>query len=194
MRLHEATSLAPVAAFHGIEQLGVFATAALLLLGEQIEVVARHDALGLAYVGEEPRRACGQVDGAVEVAVRRDHVVGCVYGHGEGAKVAQLFRRDARRRQLGPLAGERGENGEVVDRVLWGDPDHRHAAAWRDRDEPLVGQLEQRLADRGAADAELRAELVEVEPVPRTQATGEDPVAQLVGRLGPDGRADQFDI
>ena len=97
-------------------------------------------------------------------------------------------------RQLGPLAGERGEDGEVVDRVLRRDADHRHAAARGDGDEALVGQLEQRLADRGAADAELRGELVEVEAVARPQATGQDPVAQLVGRLGPDGRADQFDI
>jgi len=44
------------------------------------------------------------------------------------------------------------------------------------------------------ADAELGGELVEVEPVPRLQSAREDAVAQLVGRLGPDGGADQFDI
>ena len=68
-----------------------------------------------------------------------------------------------------------------------GDADHGHAAAGGDGDQALVGQLEQGLADRGAADAELGGELVEVEAVARLQPAGEDPVAQLVGRLGPDG-------
>jgi hypothetical protein len=130
----------------------------------------------------------------MEVTVGRDHVVGPTYRCREGTQVAELLRRDARSRQFGPLAGERGQDGEVVDRVLRRDPDHRHAAAWGDRNEALVGQLEQRLADRRAADPELRGELVEVETVPRPQAPGEDPVAQLVGGLGPDGCADQFDI
>jgi len=194
MRLHEAARLNTVAVLHGIEQRGVLAPTPLLLLGEQLEVVTRHDALRLTHVREEPWRARGQVDGAVEVAVRGDDVVGRAYGRSEGAQVAQLLRGDARRRQLGTFAGERGEDGEVVQGILRCDPHYGHAAAWGDRDESFVGQFEQCLADRGAAYAELGAELVEVEAVTRTQAPREDPVAQLVGRLGPDGRVDQFDI
>jgi hypothetical protein len=93
-----------------------------------------------------------------------------------------------------PFSRQRGQDGEVVDCVLRCDAHDRHAAARGDGDEALVGELEERLTDRGAADAELRSELFEIEPVPRAQATGQDPVAQLVGRLGPHGCADQFDI
>ena len=50
------------------------------------------------------------------------------------------------------------------------------------------------ILDKRPADAELGGELVEVESVPRLQSAREDAVAQLVGRLGPDGGADQFDI
>ncbi len=130
----------------------------------------------------------------MEVAVGCDHVIGLADRGCERAEIANLLRRDARSRQLGPFAGERGQDGEAVHRVLGRDPDHSHATAWSDRDETLVGQLEQCLADGGAADAELRGELVEVETVPRPQPPGQDPVAQLVGGLGPDSRAYQFDI
>ncbi len=54
MGFHDATRLAPVATFHGIEQGSVLAPAPLLLFGKQLEVVAGHDPLGLAHVGEEP--------------------------------------------------------------------------------------------------------------------------------------------
>jgi hypothetical protein len=36
--------------------------------------------------------------------------------------------------------------------------------------------------------------LVEVQPVARLQRPREDPVAQLVGRLGSNGGRDEFDI
>ena len=97
-------------------------------------------------------------------------------------------------RHLGRLAGQRGQDGEVVDGVLGRDADDGDAAARRDGDEALVGELEQGLADRGPADPELGRQLVEVQAVARLEAAGEDPVAELVGRLGPDGTADQFDI
>ena len=97
-------------------------------------------------------------------------------------------------RHLGRLADQRGQDGEVVDGVLGRDADHRHAAARRDLDQALVGQLEQGLSDRGPADAELGRQPVEVQAVARLQPAGEDAVAQLVGRLGPDGGRDQFDI
>ena len=95
---------------------------------------------------------------------------------------------------LGPLAGECGQDGEVVHGVLGRDADDSHTAAGRDGDEPFVGQLEQGLPDGGATDPEFGRQLVEVEPVSRPEPAGEDAVAQLVGRLGPDGGADQFDI
>ncbi len=95
---------------------------------------------------------------------------------------------------FGSLAGQCGQDGEVVDRVVRRDADDGHPAAGRDGDEPLVGELEQGLPDRGAADPEFGRQLVEVEPVARPQPAGEDAVAQLVGRLGPNGGADQFDI
>ena len=109
-------------------------------------------------------------------------------------QLGQLGRRDAGGRHLGRLADQGGQDGEVVDGVLGGDADHRHAAARGDLDQALVGQLEQGLPDRGPADAELRRQLVEVQAVTRLEPAGQDPVAQLAGRLGPDGGADQFDI
>ena len=83
----------PVATLDGVEELGVLAPALLLLLGEELEVVARHDADGLAQVGEEPRRAGRQVDGAVKAAVGGDHVVGVVDGCGQRPELGQLGRR-----------------------------------------------------------------------------------------------------
>ena len=60
--------------------------------------------------------------------------------------------------------------------------------------EPLVGELEQGLSDGGTADPELGRQLIEVEPVAWPEPAREDAVPQLVGRLGPNGGADQFDI
>ena len=168
--------------------------APLRLLGEELEVVARHHAHGLAQIGQQARRASRSVDGAVEAAVGRHDVVRAVDGGGQHPELGELVRHDAGGGHLGRLAGERGQDGEVVDRVLGRDPDDRHAAARGDGDEALVGQLEQGLADRGPADAELRRQVVEVQAVAGLEATGEDPVTELAGRLGPDGRADQFDI
>jgi hypothetical protein len=130
----------------------------------------------------------------VEAAVGRHHVVGALDGVGEDCQLGQLSRRDAGGRHLGRLADQGGEDCEVVDGVLGGDADHRHAAARRDLDQALVGQLEQGLPDRGPADAELGRQLVQVQAVTRLEPPGEDPVAQLVGRLGSDGRRDKFDI
>ncbi len=184
-----------VAAVHGVEQRRVLVAGSAPAVGEQLEVVAGHDPYGLADVGQQTGRARRQVDGAVEAPVGRDDVVGASCdGGGQRAQLVQLGRRDACRGQLGPLAGQRGQDGEVVDGVLGRDADDRHSTPRRDGDQPLVGQFEQRLADRRAADAELRGEPVEVQAVARAQPPGQDAVPQLVGRLGPHGGADQFDI
>ena len=57
VRLHDRACRLSVAAGHGLEERGVLAPAALGLLGEELEVVARHDAHRLAQVGEQARRA-----------------------------------------------------------------------------------------------------------------------------------------
>ena len=88
------------------------------LLGEQLEVVARHHAHGLAQIGQQARRARRLVDGAVELAVGPDNVVGHVDGAGQQPELVQLVRRDARRRQLRRFTGQRRQDGEVVHRVL----------------------------------------------------------------------------
>ena len=123
-----------------------------------------------------------------------DDALGPLDGAGELPEPGQLRRRDPCRRHLGRLAGERGQDGKAVHRVFGGDPHHRHAAARRDVDQPLVGELEEGLAHGGPADPEFRGELVEIEAVAGLQAAGQDPVTQFAGRLGPDGGADQFDI
>lgn len=179
-----------VAAGHGVEQRGVLVTAPPLLFGEQLEVVAGHDPHGLADVGQQARRARRHVDGAVEAPVGCDDVGRIVDGGGQGAQLVELGRGDARRGQLRALAGQRGQDREVVDGVLRRDADDRHPAPWRDGDQALVGQLQQGLAYRGPADAELRGETVEIQPVAGAQAPGQDPVSQLVGRLGPHGGSD----
>ncbi len=183
-----------IAARHRVEQRGVLLFAALLRFGEELEVVTGHHPDGLAQVGEEPGGPGCQVQSPVEVAVGGDDIVGALDGIGQLGQLGQLSRRDAGGGHLGRLTAQGGEDGEVIDRVLRGDADHRHAAARRDLDETLVGQLEQGFSDRGPADAELGRQLIEVQAVTRLQPAGEDPVAQLVGRLGPDGGRDKFDI
>ena len=130
----------------------------------------------------------------MEAPVGRHDVVGPLNGTGQLHQVGQLGRRDAGGRHLGRLAGQGGQDGEVVDGVLRRDADHGHTAARRDLDQALVGELEQGLSYGGPADPELAGELVEVEAVTRLEPAGQDPVAQFVGRLGPDGRRDEFDI
>ena len=81
-------------------------------------------------------------------------------------QLGQLRRGDPGRGPLGGLPGQRGQDGEVVDGVLGGDPDDGDPAAGGDDHQALVGELEQGLADRGAAGAELLGDLVEIEPCP----------------------------
>ena len=83
MGLHEGASGRCIALLHGVEERRVLVAAPLRLLGEELEVVARHDPHGLAQVGEQARRACRQVEGPVEAAVGGDHVVGAVDGVGQ---------------------------------------------------------------------------------------------------------------
>jgi len=130
----------------------------------------------------------------VEPPVGRDHIRAVADGRRQLVQFGQLLRGDPGSGPFGRLAGERRQDGEVVDGVLGGEPGDGDPAPGRDRDQALVGELEQGLPNGGPADAELGGELVEVEPVPRLQSAREDAVAQLVGRLGPDGGADQFDI
>ena len=64
--------------------------APFLLFGEELEVVAGHDAYGLADVGEQTRRARRQVDGAVEAPVGRDDIGCTTDGGGQRAQLVQL--------------------------------------------------------------------------------------------------------
>ena len=145
-----ARASAPSPRVHGVEQRGVLTPAALLLFGKELEVVARYDPDGLSQVGEQAGRSGGPVDGPVEAPVGLHDVVGFVDGAGhERPSSASSAGVHARGGHLGPLAGEGGQDGEVVDRVLRRDADDRHAAPGCDLDQPLVGQLQQGLADRG---------------------------------------------
>jgi hypothetical protein len=131
------------------------------------------------------------VDGAVEPPVGRHQVV--VVGldrSGQMAEVVELLVGDAGRRPLGGLAGQRAEDGEVVEDVARREPDHGDAAAGGNVDEPLVGQLEQGLPDGGAAGAELDGQCVEIEAGAGGQGTGQDPVAQLLRSPAAYGSAD----
>ena len=130
----------------------------------------------------------------MEPAVGDDDIVGPLNGARQLEQVRQLDRRDAGGRHLGGLAGQRGQHREVVDRVLGRDADHGHAAARRDLDQALVGELEQGLPYGSPADPELGGQLIEVETVSGLEPAGQDPVAQLVGRLGPDGGRNEVDI
>ena len=159
--------------------------AALLRFGEELEIIAGHDSHGLAQIGEQARRAGGQVQGSVEAAVGCDHVVGALDGAGQVGELGQLSRRHAARRHLGRFADQGGEDGEVVDGVLGGDAHHRHATARGDLDQTLVGELEQGLPDRRPADAELGRQPVEVQAVARLQPAGEDPVGVVRWPPGP---------
>ena len=80
-----ARAAGPSPRVHRVEQRGVLRRLRSLLLGEELEVVARHDPHGLAQIGEQAGRAGRQVEGAVEAPVGRDHVVG-----------ARRWRRPAR--------------------------------------------------------------------------------------------------
>src|SRR6516165_5189046 len=62
VRLHGVERGVRVAARHRIEQRGVLAPAALLLLRKELEVVAGHDPHGLAKIRQQPGRAGRQVD------------------------------------------------------------------------------------------------------------------------------------
>jgi hypothetical protein len=183
-----------VTASHCLEECSVFAHTALFLLGEELEEVARHDPDRLAQVGEEPGRAGGEVQRPVEASVGDDDVVGPLNGAGQLGKLGQFGRGDAGCRHLGGLTSQGGQDSEVVDGVLRRDADHGHAAARRDLDQALVGKLEQGLSYGGPADPELGGQVVQVQAVTRLEPSGEDPVAQFVGRLGPDGGRDEFDI
>ena len=128
VRLGDGAGRRRVAPRHRLEQRGVLPLAAELRFGEELEVVARHDADGLAQVREQAGRAGRQVQRPMEAAVGGDHVVGPLDGPGQLGQLGQLGRGDAGRRHLGRLAGQRGQDGEVVDGVLRGDADDRHAA------------------------------------------------------------------
>ena len=108
----------------------------------------------------------------------------------QGVDLGQLVVGDAGGGPLGGLAGQGAEDGEVVEDVAGAEADHGDAAAGSHLDEALVGQLQQRLPDRRAAGAELGAQGVEVEAGARGQRPGEDAVAELLGRPGPDRAAD----
>ena len=154
-----------------LEQGGVLGPAPALLLGEQLEVAGRHHPHGLAQVGQQAGRARGQVEGPVEAPVGGHHVVAVDDGVGQRVAARPAARSVIRvGGPLGRLAGQRGQHGEVVDRVLGRDADHGDPAARGDRHQALVGQLEQRLAHRGAAGAELLGDLVEVEAGARRAA------------------------
>ncbi len=79
------------------------------------------------------------------------------------------------------LPDRAARTGEIVHGVVRADAEHGDAAAGGDRHQALVGQLEQRLAHRRAAGAELPGDLVEIEAGARRQAAGEDAVPQLPG-------------
>ena len=183
-----------VAAVDRLEQDGMVGPAAADLLGKELEVAGWHHPHGLAQVGQQARRPRGAVEGSVEAPVGGDHVVGVDDGQGPGVQLLQFGRRDAVGGPLGRLAAEGGQHGEVVHGVLGSDPEHRDAAARSDLDQAFVGQLEQRLADRRAAGAELPGDLVEVEAHAGPEPAGEDAVAQLAGGPRPYRPADRVDI
>ena len=116
-----------------------------------------------------------------------DHVLVVAHGGGQPVQLLQLRLGDPGGGPFGGLAGQGGQDGEVVDGVLGGDPDDGDAAPGGDRHQSLVGQFEQGLAYRGPADAELPGDLVEVEAVAGPELPGEHPVPQLPGgaRTGP---------
>jgi hypothetical protein len=68
-----------------------------------------------------------------------------------------------------------------------GDRGDERAALRRDLDELLVAQADQRLADRGAGDAELARQLVLGQPCARRQLHGDDGLAQRRVRPGTGG-------
>jgi hypothetical protein len=113
----------------------------------------------------------------MEAPVGGHDVVRALHCPSQLSQSDELRRRDPRRRHLGALAGQSGQDRKVVDNVLWGDPDDGYAAARRDRHQAFVGQLEYGLADRSPADAEFLGEVVEIQPVPGLEAASEDTVA-----------------
>jgi len=128
----------------------------------------------------------------VKAAVGGDHVVGVVDRRGQHRSSSSSASRCGWSPSR-PPCGQGGEDAKAVNGVLGGDADHRDALRGV-MPRALIGQLEQGLAHRGPADPEFGGQPLEVEPVTGPEAPGEDPVPQLVGRLGPDGGADQFDI
>ena len=99
-------------------------------------------------------------------------------------ELAQL-QELVQRHRLG-LRQQADVRGQEVGDVIGGGEDHEAAAgrALRRADQVLRGQDPQRLADRGAADAELHAERRLVrQSLTRGDRTAEDEVAQLVGDL-----------
>src|ERR1035437_1879191 len=178
----------------GVEQDGVVGSAPADLLGEQLEVAGRYHPNGLAQVGQESRRAGGPIEGTVEAPVGGHHIAGMVHGQCQLVQGVSLGRAHSFGRPLCRLAAQRGQHGEVVDRVLGRDPEDGDAAARADGDESLVGELEERLAHRRAAGPELMGDLVEVEPRSGLQPAGEDPITQFAGGTGPYRTADRFEI
>ena len=107
------------------------------------------------------------------------------HGVGQGPDGVEFLGGDPGGRPLGRLAGQRAQDGEVVEDVAGGEADDRDPAAGGHLDEPLVGQLQQRLPDRRAAGAELGADGVEVEAGAGGEGAGQDPVAELLGGPAP---------
>ena len=194
VRFGDGAGCVRVAARHGVEQRGVLLLAALLRLGKELEVIAGHDADGLAQVGEEAGERAARFKARWKrrlAATTSSEPSMASASSASSASSAGVMRVVAISAALPTRAAR---TAKLSTASCGGDADHRHAAARGDLDQALVGQLEQGLSDRGAADPELGRQLVEVQAVARLEPAGEDPVAQFVGRLGPDGGRNEFDI
>ena len=183
-----------VAPGDGIEQGGVIPAALLLLLGEQLEVVGRHDTHRMADEHQQARRSRRQVDAPVEAPVGGDNVLLPGDGVGQVPQAGQLVGRYPGGGPFGRLARQGGQDGEVVNRVQSGEAEHCDAAPRGHGHQPFVRQLDQGLADRRATRAELDRQLVQIEPRAGWKPATHDPVAQLARGPVTDRRPDRPEV
>jgi hypothetical protein len=174
-----------IASLEGAEDQAVMRLGHGLPFGGVAEHAHRQGAAQVPEDRQELPRATGVVDEAMELEVERH--LASRFG-GRLHLLVQLLQTiearlvDALGAPAGRHPGHHAVDTKVVDDVVGVEFDHECAAARDGLDQAFLGQLDQRLAHREAADAQRDRDLVLIHFGSGTELSREDLLADEVGR------------